>query len=606
MRYRPRFFLTLLSSFLAMCVVPDALAERRALVIGNDAYVSIEPLRNAVADANAMANALAGAGFKVEAPVLNANRTRMLDAISRFAEGLGQNDEVVVFYAGHAVELRGANYLLPVDIEGDSERSVQFNAVALNDLLTSVADQRPRFSMMVIDACRDNPFRKTGRNLNTRGLVPAGAAAAGQMVIYSASEGQKALDRLGPDDKSPNGVFTRVFVKAIEAPGIPVHEAMRRVKSEVKQLAESVQHRQLPAIYDATEGEFYFRGQAGTARESPPRRDADAEAYAAADAANSIEALEQYLEGFPKGQYAAAARIRLGALRKAASPAKSSPATEPYPPGKEFEDCSGCPKMVVIPGGSFVMGSPADEADRRDTEGPQRTVDVARFALGKTEVTRGEFRKFVRDTGRKGSGCVVFDGTYWVEQSGRSWDDAGFDQTDEHPVVCVSWSDAQAYVQWLSQRSGHAYRLASEAEWEYAARAGKRTVRHWGNGDSESCRYGNVGDRATKQKFNRWQTADCDDGAVYTAPVGRFRPNDFGLHDMLGNVWEWTEDCWHDSYRGAPTNAAAWTSGDCSRRVQRGGAWNSYPLFVRSASRDKDATSNHSNFLGFRIARSLP
>jgi formylglycine-generating enzyme required for sulfatase activity len=603
-----RLFALLLSGCFALCVVTPASAERRALVIGNDTYAHVDPLKNAVADARAMAKALEGAGFKVESPVLNADRGRLFDAIARFSEGLGQSDEAVVFFAGHAVELKGVNYLLPVDIRNDNERSVTFNAVPLNYLLSSVGDQRPKFSLVVIDACRDNPFKGDGRNLNSRGLVPAGAAVAGQMVIYSASEGQKALDRLGPDDKSPNGVFTRVFVKAIETPDIPVHEAMRRVKSEVKRLAESVQHRQLPAIYDATEGEFYFKGKGtgGAAKVPAPSRDEDAEAYEAADGADSIEALEHYLEAFPKGRYAAAARIRLAALRKATVPPPPTPVADPYPAGKEFDDCSGCPRMVVIPGGSFVMGSPSDEPNRADDEGPQRTVQVGRFALGKTEVTRGEFRRFVRDTGRSVSGCYEHDGKEWKLNSGKSWESPGIDQTDDHPVVCVDWNDAQAYAQWISRKSGQTYRLASEAEWEYAARAGSRGVRHWGNGESEACRYANVADRAGKRKYSGWTIFDCDDGYANTAPVASYRPNDFGLYDMMGNVWEWTEDCWNESYRGAPSGGSAWTSGNCSRRVVRGGAWDGKPAIVRSANRNWFGTADRYYITGFRLARTLP
>ncbi len=592
-----------------MCLATNALAERRALVIGNDAYISIDPLKNAAADARAMAKALEKVGFKVAAPVLDADRERMLDAVSRFTETLGSSDEAVVFYAGHAVELKGVNYLLPVDIRGDNERSVTFNAVPLNYLLSSVGDQRPKFSLVVIDACRDNPFKGSGRNVNSRGLVPAGAAAAGQMVIYSASEGQKALDRLGPDDKSPNGVFTRVFVKAIEADGVHVAELMERIKEEVHRLALSVDHQQLPAFYNAAVGRYYFKGDGNSVRkpeDARTRPDEDSAAFEAAKAADVIEAYEAYLESFPKGRYAAAARIRVSLLRKAATPATPQPAADPYPAGKEFEDCSGCPRMVVIPGGRFVMGSPADEPDRKDRESPQRAVQVAKFSLGKTEVTRGEFRRFAQDTGRPVSGCWVYEEKEWKKDDSQNWESPGYDQTDSHPAVCVNWDDAQAYVQWISQRSGQRYRLASEVEWEYAARAGSRSVRHWGNGEAEGCRYANVADRASERKYNWAPIFPCDDGYANTAPVGSYRASDFGLYDMLGNVWEWTEDCWNENYRGAPSGGSAWTSGDCSRRVVRGGAWDVVPAIVRSAHRYRFGSTTRVNSLGFRVARSLP
>jgi formylglycine-generating enzyme required for sulfatase activity len=281
--------------------------------------------------------------------------------------------------------------------------------------------------------------------------------------------------------------------------------------------------------------------------------------------------------------------------------------TDPYPPGKEFEDCSGCPRMVVVPGGSFVMGSPSDEPYRGEDEGPQRPVQVKKFALGRTEVTRGEFRRFVRDTGRSVSGCYVYDGEEWKLNARKNWESPGYDQTDDHPAVCLDWNDAQAYVQWLSKRSGETYRLASEAEWEYGVRAGSRGVRYWGNGEADTCRFANIADQAGKRKYN-WgaRPVGCDDGYANTAPVGSYRSNDFGLYDMLGNVWEWTEDCWNKSYRGAPTSGQAWTSGDCSLRVVRGGSWSDRPQDTRSALRNGNGSTNRDSFLGIRVARTLP
>jgi formylglycine-generating enzyme required for sulfatase activity len=588
----------------------SAQAERRALVIGNDAYVSVDPLRNAVADARAMAKALEKVGFKVAPPVLNADRERMLDAIARFAETLGGSDEAVVFYAGHAVEMKGVNYLLPVDIRSDNERSVQFNAIPLNYLLSSVADQKLKFSLMVIDACRDNPFKGSGRNVSSRGLVPAAAAAQGQMVMYSASEGQKALDRLGPDDKSPNGVFTRVFVKVIEEEGVHAGELMERVKEEVHRLAQSVQHEQLPAFYNAAVGRFYFRGSATSTRrpeDSSARADEDTAAFDAAKSSDVVEAYQAYLDAFPKGRFAAAARIRMAALRKGATPAAAPSVPENVRPGRELEDCSGCPKLVVIPGGSFDMGSPADEPDRQDREGPQRTVQISAFAMGRTEVTRGEYHRFARETGRSATGCYEYDGKDWKLIRALGWENPGYEQFDDHPVVCVDWDDVQAYLQWLSKRSGQTYRQASEAEWEYAARAGKSTARHWGDGENEACRFANGADQSARRKFN-WGLPlfGCDDGYANTAPAASYRANDFGLHDMMGNVWEWTEDCWNDTYRGAPSSGTPWTEGDCSRRVARGGSWVNDPAYARSANRDWNRASLRNKHLGFRVVRTLP
>ena len=181
----------------------------------------------------------------------------------------------------------------------------------------------------------------------------------------------------------------------------------------------------------------------------------------------------------------------------------------------------------------------------------------------------------------------------------------GFPQTDRDPAVCVNWADARAYVAWLSEKTGKSYRLLSESEWEYAARGGTRTSRHWGESASGQCGYANGADRTAKGRYSGWTVAECDDGHVWTAPVGTFKANGFGLHDVLGNVWEWVEDCWNDSYSGAPSDGSAWESGNCGRRVLRGGSWVNQPRNLRSAYRLRLVTGLRLSDTGFRVARTL-
>jgi len=174
-------------------------------------------------------------------------------------------------------------------------------------------------------------------------------------------------------------------------------------------------------------------------------------------------------------------------------------------------------------------------------------------------------------------------------------------------VINVNWDDAKAYTAWLSRKTGHTYRLPSEAEWEYAARAGTTAARYWGASADDACGYANGHDRTSKRvnQFD-WSSHDCDDGYAQTAPVGSFEANVFGLHGMLGNVWEWTEDCWNESYAGAPSDTNLWKAGDCSRRVLRGGSWSDLPWSVRSANRFRDGAANWYGNDGFRIVRTLP
>jgi formylglycine-generating enzyme len=295
----------------------------------------------------------------------------------------------------------------------------------------------------------------------------------------------------------------------------------------------------------------------------------------------------------------------------------------PVQAAEAFRDCEDCPLMVPLAGGRFMMGVPPGEEERegvpsqvRGQSAPQHGVAVRAFALGKYEVTRGEFLAFVRETRHNmGDTCTALAPSddrqrlSFRETPGRNWRHTGFAQTDAHPVVCVSWTDAKAYLAWLSRKSGHTYRLPTEAEWEYAARGGNQTARYWGDSREPACRNGNVRDETIIAELD--VTSDpgsyfhCSDGFAHTAPVGRFAPNRFGLHDMLGNVWEWVEDCWNANYLEAPNNGAAWTSGDCSRRVARGGSWGSNPRDVRSGFRLRDDSSLRGVFSGLRVARDM-
>jgi len=252
--------------------------------------------------------------------------------------------------------------------------------------------------------------------------------------------------------------------------------------------------------------------------------------------------------------------------------------------GEKFRDCPNCPEMVVLPWGSFMMGSPASVASWH--ESPAHWALIARpFAVGVYEVTRGEYARFVAATGHSyGRSCHTYEDGDRVERSDRNWRQPGFPQTDRHPAVCVNWYDAQAYIRWLSSEAGESYRLLSEAEWEYAARANTTTAYHFGENIASSQANNNGG---------------------RTVAVGSYPANQFGLHDVHGNVWEWTQDCWNAGYWGAPNDGSAWESGECGRRVLRGGSWYDFPRSLRSVSRTRVPSESRLNILGFRVARAL-
>jgi len=262
--------------------------------------------------------------------------------------------------------------------------------------------------------------------------------------------------------------------------------------------------------------------------------------------------------------------------------------------------------MVAIPAGKFVMGSPATEAGRFDNEGPQHVVSLQAFALGKYDVTTAQFLTFLRETRYQPAPCDPILGLRWrTSLQGVVYPPAETNPPLE-PATCLSWNDAQTYIKWLNgkvrglpsaPRTGPGpYRLPSEAEWEYAVRAGTTTARWWG-------------DAVGTDKANCNGCGSQWDGKLI-APVGSFGPNPFGLDDVLGNVWEWVEDCWNESYVGAPADGRAWTTGDCGKRVMRGGSWSNVPVFIRAATRTRgDAAGrdfDYSIYAGFRVARTLP
>lgn len=283
-----------------------------------------------------------------------------------------------------------------------------------------------------------------------------------------------------------------------------------------------------------------------------------------------------------------------------------------------FLDISGsAPPIVVIPTGEFVMGSPADEAGHSDSEEPQRRVRIdVGFALGQSEVTVGQFREFVNadnyvsDAERLGSSAVYEESTGRIaERHGMSWrnDYSGARAKDNLPVINVSWNDAEAYLAWLSAHTGKKYRLPSEAEYEYAERAGSSTRYPWGDGDPDKVvgNFTGEGDRSPSKRS--WSVAfpHYSDGYWGPAPVKSFPPNAFGLYDMDGNVSEWVEDCWHDNYIRAPRDSTAWVNPGCRLHVVRGGSWGSDPDQVRSAFRVSAAADTRSARVGFRVARDL-
>jgi formylglycine-generating enzyme required for sulfatase activity len=649
MRRLPSFVFAALA-FVAISLTPASAEKRVALVIGNDRYPSLpahQQLQKAANDARLIGDTLARLGFDVIRGE-NLDRRAMIERLDQLTQKLAPGDTAFFFFAGHGVTVAGGNYILPTDVpnvESGQETLLARNAIGEGDIVADLQARGVTVAVVVLDACRVNPFARPGVRAvgGERGLTRA-QPVRGVFTIYSAGFGQTALDRLGDADPDPNSVFTRVFAPALGKPGLHLGNLTFEVREEVSRLAKTRGHDQRPAYYDETlGGRIYLAGRAPVVEPAAPTGPGEAErAWGATKDTASPAVLEAFIRQFGDSYYANLARARLEELKKTqtavvAPPVAPTPPvdTRPQPavgvfppaikvdplspereralkPKDTFKECDTCPEMVVVPAGSFMMGSPEGEKGRSREESPQHMVTISKpYAVGKFHVTVDQFSAFVAEAGYRADGkCNALDRGTWQLTAGRSWRDSGFPQTGSHPVVCISWKDAKAYVAWLSKKTGKSYRLLAEAEWEYAARAGNASRFLFGNNERELCRYGNGADEAAKGRVRRkdsWNIAACNDGYAYTAPVGSFLPNAFGLFDMLGNAYQWLEDCWNSGYVGAPTDGSAWTSGTCDTRIVRGGSWSSKPDYLRPANRMgfTIASGTGDDYTGFRVARTL-
>ena len=483
------------------------------------------------------------------------------------------------------------NAQLALEREAGTERAEQ----ARREALDKAWREQEEYNRAVADLKDQTDRRRTRRARVLAAAILVAAAALGA-ILYG--------NRPAPEPAQPPLSEAEALRMAAEARVRREEEARARIAAE----SPGAEPRATPETRPAPEPEEDAATKARAAKQA--RKEATEKARALA--AKSME------EEQAQTQAMVLAEERAKAV--AATSVKEAPRAVARP-GTVFQDCPDCPRMVVVPAGEFVMGSPLAEAGRGVDEGPQRTVSIAQsFALGRSEITVAEFRRFVeesayrteaeRDTRAQGcSGFIYADPAAGIPepQAVTSWRSPGLAQAqiDSHPVLCVSWNDARAYAQWLSKKTGRRYRLPTEAEWEYAARAGTATSRYWSDDPAQACRFANVADQSRFQTWSFGQKHECTDGHYFTAPAGGYAANRFGLYDMIGNVWEWTEDCWNASYASAPSDAIAWTAGDCTQRVCRGGSWSTVPRFARSAARHKNPADYRDNLTGFRLARTI-
>ena len=569
-------------ALIAMLLIGEtAQAERRlALVIANQDYpADIGALSATHRDARLVSDALTSIGFEVT-PIFDANAGDMAAAISDFeieiSSAAERGENVVAFFyasmhgASLTVNNRNRNFLIParetIRTRGDLIRK----GVRMDQLIEGLSVSGAKAVFVVSDACR-NTLKKSFNKSGVKGFGQE-KTGNGMLVAYATAPGSTT-----PDD----GLFAEILARELKKSGrrasIAMFETVEAVASE-----RSIEGQ--PFLSSGGLPQWLcFNGCSAAPPPSPTVILADDEGTALAQAitAGTLEAYTAFKRRFPRHERIAFVDSEIRRL----TPRPTEPVSGSRSPGSVFRDrLSGGgegPEMVVVPAGSFMMGSPSSEVGRNVDESPQRRVTISKpFAVGKFEVTWAEWEACVVDGGCNNSGPASKGGD---EDWGKG----------NRPVINVSWEDAQAYVKWLSGKTGEDYGLLSEAQWEYAARAGSTGRFSWGEGDP-TC---------TKGRNNSANFRSCSSDR--TEPVGYSAANAFGLHDMHGNVWEWVDDCYVDFYIGGPTDGSALTSGACTGRVFRGGSWVSLPQRLRSASRLWNSPGYRGNFMGFRVTRDL-
>ena len=564
-------------------VPPRQSSDRRvALVIGNSAYTTISPLQNPANDARDMTAALQNLNFDRVIPVYDASLQAMETAIDQFYDELKRGSVGVFYYAGHGVQSNGENYLIPVDAKIDIEADLRYKALPVGFILNRLADAGNDVSIVILDACRDNPFRSWGRNAS-RGLASVDAPQ-GVLIAYATAPGSVASDGQGR-----NGTFTEALLRHIQTPGLAVELLFKEVRRDVQTATTS---RQTPWESTSLVGNFSFK----PASEPIAIRSQPTPTPTPQPTPRSTPTPTPQPTPTPTPQPTPTPTPRSTPTPTPTPPSPVSSRTflgipvEPFSyttaevsangtvrtftrqaeVGRYVEQRLTLPaeavplEMVAVEGGTFLMGSPESEADRDSDESPQHQVTVPDFFMGRYEVTQAQYKAVMGDNPANFKG-------------------------DNNPVENVSWNYAQAFIQRLNSLTGKTYRLPTEAEWEYAARAGTTTPFSYGetitpevvnyNGNYP---YGNAPKGEYRQR---------------TIAVDSLYPNPWGLYHIHGNVWEWCADEWHNSYSNKPDKlkqdgSIAWTQvntnaipHNASFRRLRGGSWRDVAGGTRSAYR---------------------
>ena len=566
-------------------LVSDVQAADYALLVGVKNYgqlSGLNALKYTENDVEALAKLLLANGYRQEnvtvltqsrsqkEPGLSPTSENILRELDLILKGLNPDDSVLLAFAGHGVKFVNgkASYFCPIDTEIKGRNHLISYESIYAKLKVCPASRK----LLLSDACRNDPLSTTGRAIpsvtRSEPQIPPGSTVA----LFACQAGQEAQE----DKDLQHGVFFHYVLDGLRG------AADRQGKDSTGNGNGTIELTELVA-YTQQHVKDHVRGKFRTSQNP--------------ELQTHVTNIQQL--------------IRYPVLR-----VKST-----------ITNSIGM-NLVEIPAGTFMMGSGKSAAEiarlfdskavNYEDEHPQHRVKITKsFRLGVYEVTVGQFRQFVNATGHQTEAEKDGEGGHgWNEKTekfeGRdpkyNWENTGFDQTDEHPVVNVTWNDAVAFCKWLSRKEGKTYRLPTEAEWEYACRGGTTSLYQTGDDPNGLAAVGNTADQTAKDKWTNYQTFDylsVRDGYVFSAPVGRYRPNSFGLYDMHGNVFEWCQDWYDGGYYGKSPSADPGGPSSGSSRVLRGGSWRHRARSNRSAYRLRLAPDSRYSFLGFRVVCEL-
>jgi len=532
--------------------------KRVALVIGNQSYIGSAQLQNPVGDANILARKLETFGFQT---TVEHNQTKIMteDSIKSFIKKSIGAEVALVFFSGHGLQINNKNYLVPVDAKLENSDAAQFELLDLEQI-TSTLSGKAEVTLFLLDASRSNiSIQATNQSFSdSRGLTVVQNRNLGTLVSFSSEPGNHSIESDGPHSH-----YVQALIDHLGTPDESISETMTKVRRSIFEATNGIQ---VSRDYNSLLEEFVLNpGKIVDTKETQVESGLEAE----------LELLKKELAKLENSEAHGKQQTQ-------------QDAETGYKIGSSFKDCDDCPELAVIPNGSFRIGSPKGEDLRDNDEGPRKTINFEKpFAIGRFEVTHGEFKEFMKDTGRK--------------PRHNCWNQPGFIQTDNQPIICVSWSEAQEYISWLSKKTGLKFRLPSESEWEYSARAGTSTM--FGFGSQITPQTANY-ETWFEKKFSG---AKRQSSVVFIspAPVNVLQANNFGLFHMHGNATEFVADCYTDSYENIPLNGSAYQENDCKRAISRGGGWRDKPWSLRSASRRVRGLWEASRQTGFRVARDL-